>query len=173
MINFLRKAAKGAFGMYPRNIKKNCLIAPTSSFAYPKNLHIGSWVSIGERCFIEAKGGVDIGDGTVISSHVTILSSSHDYNNSESMPYGGRDILRSVSIKRAVWIGYGAMILPGVTIGDGAIIGAGAVVTKDVAAGCVVGGNPAQIIKQRKGKEWEKLITSNKYRIKLKLGEYK
>jgi virginiamycin A acetyltransferase len=48
-----------------------------------------------------------------------------------------------------VWLGYGATIMPGVTIGDGAIIAAKAVVTKDVAPYTIVGGNPAQVIRQR------------------------
>ncbi len=49
-----------------------------------------------------------------------------------------------------VWLGYGAIILPGVTIGDGAIIGAGTVVTKDVPPYAIVGGNPAKVIRFRK-----------------------
>ncbi len=52
-----------------------------------------------------------------------------------------------------VWIGHGATIMPGVTIGDGAIIATGSVVTRDVAPFTIVGGNPAQVIRQRFGDE--------------------
>lgn len=52
-----------------------------------------------------------------------------------------------VSLGKNVWIGSGAMILPGVSIGDNAVVAAGSVVTKDVAAGTVVAGNPARFIK--------------------------
>ena len=51
-----------------------------------------------------------------------------------------------VNIGQDVWIGGGAIILPGVTIGDGAIVGAGSVVTKDVAPGVTVVGNPARVV---------------------------
>jgi maltose O-acetyltransferase len=115
--------------------------------------------------FLEAKGGISIEDGVVISSRVTILSSSHDHNSHESMPYDGRDVLRPVRLKKAVWIGYGALILPGVTIGEGAIVGAGAVVTKDVEPGAIVGGNPAHVIGVRKNDNWRELIANNEYRV--------
>lgn len=62
-----------------------------------------------------------------------------------SMPEPGSDTV----VGNDVWFGTGAMIMPGVTIGDGAIIAAGAVVAKDVAPYTVVGGNPAQLIKER------------------------
>ncbi|MCR6658810.1 MAG: CatB-related O-acetyltransferase [Asticcacaulis sp.] len=56
---------------------------------------------------------------------------------------------RDTVIRHDVWIGHGATIMPGVTIGSGAIIASGAVVTKDVAPYTIVGGNPAQVIRQR------------------------
>ena len=55
---------------------------------------------------------------------------------------------KPVLLKRNCWIGAGATILPGVTVGENAVIGAGAVVTKDVEANTVVGGNPARVIKR-------------------------
>jgi len=58
-----------------------------------------------------------------------------------------------IEIGRDVWIGMGAIILPGVTIGDGSIISAGAVVTSDVAAGTMVSGAPARLVKLRPGND--------------------
>ena len=52
-----------------------------------------------------------------------------------------------------VWIGYGTIVMPGVTIGDGAVVAAASVVTKDVPPYAIVGGNPAQVIKMRFGEE--------------------
>ena len=61
----------------------------------------------------------------------------------------GLEFGRPVTIGADVWIGGGALIMPGVTIGDGAVIGAGSVVTRDVAAGVTVAGNPARVIKAK------------------------
>lgn len=163
-IGLLKQCVKIALGSFPKKYD-DCEIAPSCSFACPENLSLGRWVYIGPKSFLEAKGGVSIEDGVVISSRVTILSSSHDYDSYESMPYDGRDVLRPVQLKKGAWIGYGALILPGVTIGEGAIVGAGAVVTKDVQPGEIVGGNPAQVIGFRKNENWRQLIANNKYRV--------
>jgi maltose O-acetyltransferase len=58
-----------------------------------------------------------------------------------------------ITIGSHVWIGAGATVLPGVTIGDKAVIAAGAVVTKDVPESCLVGGVPAQVIRNLNGDE--------------------
>ena len=60
----------------------------------------------------------------------------------------GYEIAKAISIGKHVWIGGGAIILPGITVGDEAVIGAGSVVTKDVRAKTLVAGNPARIIKE-------------------------
>lgn len=166
-IGSLKKCVKIALGSFPK-IYDDCDIAPSCSFACPKNLSLGRWVYIGPKSFLEAKGGVSIEDGVIISSCVTILSSSHDYDSYESIPYDGRDVLRPVQLKKGAWICYGALILPGVTIGEGAIVGAGAVVTKDVQPGEIVGGNPAVVIGLRKNENWRQLIANNNYRLKFK-----
>ena len=163
-IGSLNKRIKIALKCFPQNYD-DCEIAHSCSFACPENLSLGRWIYIGPKSFIEAKGGISIEDGAVISSHVTILSSNHDYNYPASIPYGGRDALKPVRIKQGAWICYGAIILPGVTIGEGAIVGAGAVVTKDVQPGHMVGGNPAKIIGARKNENWRQLIANKKYRV--------
>ncbi len=163
-ISSLNKHIKIISNSFPQHYD-DCDIAHSCSFAYPKNLSLGRWIHIGAQSFLEAKGGISIEDGAVISSRVTILSSNHDYNSSESIPYGGRDAMKPVRIKQGAWICYGALILPGVTIGEGAIVGAGAVVTKEVKPGHIVGGNPAQIIGARKNEDWRQLIANNKYRV--------
>lgn len=85
---------------------------------------------------------VYIGENTRFSWGNTIITSSHDPNDFETV------IAKPVRIGRNVWVTSQCIILPGVTIGDGSIIGAGSVVTKDVPPNCLVAGNPAKIIRQ-------------------------
>jgi acetyltransferase-like isoleucine patch superfamily enzyme len=108
-------------------------------------------LSIGENSFVSVNSRitcideVTIGDNTAISWNVQILDT--DFHN---LVVNGerKKETKPVKIGNKVWIGTNATILKGVTIGDGAIIAAGAVVTKDVPEGCLVGGNPAKIIKE-------------------------
>lgn len=127
----------------------SCDIHETVGFSFHARIQIGDYVKIGERCFLEGRGGINIGDGVIFAPEVTILSSSHDYDDPRFLPYGPADNMRQVKICRGVWLGYRSMVRPGVTIGDGAVIGMGSLVVKDVPAGGVVGGNPARILKQR------------------------
>ena len=86
-----------------------------------------------------------IGNNVFIGPNVSIYTACHpleaDARNS------GVEWAKPVTIGNSVWIGGGATILPGVTVGDGTVIGAGALVTRDVPAGALVGGNPARIIR--------------------------
>lgn len=105
----------------------------------PGSLHIGDQVDVGEFTHIRASGGVTIGSRVLIASHVVITSRAHPV----ALPRYGIAHDAPVTIEDDVWIGAGAMILPGVTVGRGAIVAAGAVVTKTVAPMTVVAGVPA------------------------------
>lgn len=117
-------------------------------------ISIGKECSIGEYNHITSTNKIIIGDHLLTGRWVTITDNSHgdtDYASLLTNPI--MRIVKSkgpVIIGNNVWIGDKATILPGVTIGDGAVIAANAVVTKDVPAYSVVGGNPARIIKQAK-----------------------
>ncbi len=88
-----------------------------------------------------ARGGVTIEDNAAIAANVQILTNNHD-------PYEREVLLcKPVLIKKGAWIGAGATILPGVTVGKYAIVGAASVVTKDVPNYVVVVGNPAKVVK--------------------------
>ena len=163
------KWVKKIRGQFPRD-DNECEISHTVSFASVMNVKLGRWIFIGPKCFIDAKGTVSIEDGVILSSRVTILSSSHSYISEYLIPYGGDDIKKPVILKRGVWVGFGAIILPGVTIGEGAIVGAGAVVTKNIEPGAIVGGNPAKLIGRRESEKWFDLINDQKYYIKNKMG---
>lgn len=109
----------------------------------PENVCIGSRCSIAEFTHFWGGGGVAIGDDVLIASHVVITSLTHDKHATR---YRDSLLRAPVTIEDNVWIGAGAIILPGVTLGRGAIVGAGAVVTRDVPSGAVVCGVPARAI---------------------------
>lgn len=108
---------------------------------FPKQITFGKHVFINHNFTAMSIGGIEFGDNVQIGPHVTIVTDNHDFRN--------RYVLRcsKVVIGNNVWIGAGASIMPGVHIGDNAVIAGGAVVTKDVPAGAVAGGNPAKIIR--------------------------
>ncbi len=78
----------------------------------------------------------------MIGPEVALLTANHDFADHWVLLCG------KIHIKRNAWIGARAVILPGVTVGENAVVAAGAVVTKDVQANTVVGGNPARVIRR-------------------------
>ena len=108
----------------------------------PHMVSIGKEVVVMPGCLMMAAGGITIGDGTMIAANVQLISNNHDLYERQVIT------CRPVNIGRNVWIGAGATILPGVTIGDHAVVGAASGVTKDVAADTIVAGNPARFIKR-------------------------
>lgn len=109
---------------------------------YGFNIHIGTGVFLNFNCVILDVVEVKIGDGTQIGPAVQIYAADHPRDPLTRK--AGLEFGRPVSIGRNVWIGGGALIMPGVTIQDDAIIGAGSVVAKDVGAEATVKGNPAR-----------------------------
>ncbi len=103
---------------------------------------LGDGVFLNFNCIILDVVEVVIGDGTQIGPAVQIYAADHP-RDAETRKTG-LEFGRPVRIGNDVWIGGGAIILPGVTIGDDAVIGAGSVVTRDVATGQTVAGNPAR-----------------------------
>lgn len=124
----------------------------------PDRLSIGEKVIVGTHCWIACNGS--IGNGVLISSHVGIVGRrDHDANaigylmsdapwilDYHARPRTDAD---AVTIEDDVWIGFGAIVLSGVTVGRGAIVAAGALVVKDVAPYAIVGGSPAKQIGSR------------------------
>jgi maltose O-acetyltransferase len=109
---------------------------------YGFNIFIGRGVFLNFNCVLLDVGTIHIGDATQIGPAVQIYAADHPRDAETRRACLERG--KPVWIGRAVWIGGGAIVLPGVTLGDGAIIGAGSVVTRDVAAGETVKGNPAR-----------------------------
>jgi acetyltransferase-like isoleucine patch superfamily enzyme len=109
--------------------------------------------------YIDCSGGVTIGSYFHTGKSLTILSSNHNWRSKVSLPYDRISILKPVVIGRAVWFGSNVTIAPGISIGDGAVVAGGSVVVKDVAAGTVVGGNPAVKIAERDAVVFKKLMS--------------
>lgn len=141
---FFRRALFRGFGM---KIGERSVIDSGSYYLEPSKLVVGIGSHINEGCLLDARGGVIIGNSVSISHQVKIMTGSHDINSNDF-----KGVFAPVRIEDYAWVGVGAIILKGVTIGRGAIVAAGAVVTKDVPPMKVVGGVPAHEIAVRQGK---------------------
>ena len=119
-------------------------IRPPFYCDYGFNIRLGRGVFLNFNCVILDVVEVSIGDRTQIGPAVQIYCADHPRDAAQRRE--GLEFGQPVRIGCDVWIGGGAIILPGVTIGDEAILGAGSVVTRDVARGTTVAGNPARRI---------------------------
>lgn len=111
---------------------------------FGQNIHVGNNFHADYNCTMLDLAEIRIGDNCLIGPDVGIYTAGHRLH-----PKGRtRDVYgMPITIGNDVWIGGHSTILPGVTVGDGAVIAAGSVVTKDVPARTLVGGNPAMLIK--------------------------
>jgi maltose O-acetyltransferase len=118
----------------------------------PLYVDYGSNITIGARTFVNYNltaldvAAITIGEDCQIGPNVQLLTPTHPLE-----PQPRRDKLEAaqpITIGDNVWLGGGAIVLPGVTIGDNSVVGAGAVVTKDVPANVVVVGNPARPVRE-------------------------
>lgn len=124
-------------------VGEGCNIRPPFHCDYGYNISLGRGVFLNFNCCILDVVAVSIGDMTQIGPGVQILTADHPRD-----PVQRRQMLdfgRPIRIGANVWIGGGALIMPGVTIGDDTIIGASSVVTRDVPAGSIAVGNPARL----------------------------
>ncbi len=124
------------------HVGKGCFLEAPFHCAYGLNIHLGNSVYFNTGCVVLDTAPVRVGDGTMFGPNVHIYCAHHAKDAANRTR--GLEIGLPVTIGSQVWIGGGAILLPGVTIGDNATIGAGSVVTKDVAAGATVVGNPAR-----------------------------
>ncbi len=133
------------------------IMGDLSQFSISPSSHLKSGT------YIETSGGVHIGSYFHPGRGLTIFSTNHNYESTESIPYDSVVLRRPVVIGDFVWCGSNVTIVPGVTIGEGAVIGAGSVVTRDVPPMAVVGGNPARVIKYRDAAIFSELKAAGKF----------
>ena len=154
---WLLASIPGEFGIYVRRkalskyfkkVGTNLRIFPNLRVRNPQLLSLGDNVSLGNDCFIQAAGEVDISDNVVLGPGVKIWSANHVYG--KGMPVTSHEYeFKRVEIKRNVWLAANAFIMPGCELGEGTIVSAGSVVgAKKYPPHCVIAGNPARIIKK-------------------------
>jgi len=119
------------------------VIRPPFHCDYGFNIRLGAGAFVNFNCVILDVVEVRIGDRTQIGPGVQILTADHPRD--PALRASGLEFGRPVRIGRNVWIGAGAIILPGVSIDDDALVGAGSVVTRDVPAGAIAFGSPARV----------------------------
>ncbi len=113
-------------------------------FITGRHTTIGNHTVINRRCYLDGRGGLQIGDNVNISPEVYFVSLTHDVNSPRFTL-----VPKNVVIEDFVWIGARAIIMPGVKISKGGVVGTGAVVTSDVAEYTIVAGVPARKIGDR------------------------
>lgn len=128
-----------------RECGEDVFISPKAVIWPESGLRVGKKVQIHSFTHIFAGGGVTIGDYTMVSAGCSIASVTHPVEH--GCRREAAQIEKPVVIGKNVWLGTGAIILPGISIGDNAVIGAGAIVTHDVLASNVVAGNPARVLR--------------------------
>jgi maltose O-acetyltransferase len=108
-------------------------------------------IRLGQRCFINYNcvfldcAAIEIGDDLQMAPAVQLYTAYHPLDRATRA--AGWEAAKPIRIGDGVWIGGGAIVLPGVTIGDGCVVGAGSVVTRDLPAGALAVGNPARVVR--------------------------
>lgn len=160
---------------YILNLKKknfkyfgeNVIFKGCGEIFHEENISIHNHVRIGRDYFLMGIGGIEIGEGTIISRNVCIHSGNHDFKKDDYLPYNVTYLKSQIVIGKGVWIGQNVNILPGVTIGDGAIIGMGTTISKNVLKGEIVVGAASRSIGFRSNDNLKKLIDDEKYISKI------
>ncbi|AUZ80386.1 sugar O-acetyltransferase [Aeromonas sp. ASNIH1] len=125
-------------------LAQGAFICPPFYCTYGHHIHLGkgSYINMGATLLDNAP--IRIGAEVMIGPNVQIYTGAHALDADERIQ--GVETALPVTIEDRVWIGGGAILLPGVTIGREAVVGAGSVVTRDVPAGARVAGNPARLL---------------------------
>lgn len=134
----------------------NLWITPPFYVDYGNNIYFGDHCEVNMNCTFLDDNRIIIGDHALIAPNVQIYTAFHPTNAAERFGAPREDgsfafcktQTAPVVIGNSVWIGGGAIILPGVTIGDNVVIGAGSVVTRDIPSNCVAYGNPCRVMRR-------------------------
>jgi acetyltransferase-like isoleucine patch superfamily enzyme len=140
------------YGRLFRSHGRRFVFSPTDFFSY-HTIVVGDDVYIGPGAYFSAVKGISIGNGVMFGPHVSIVGGDHN-TELTGQPMFKNHVKREtddlpITICDDVWVGTGATILKGVTVGRGAIIAAASVVTRNVAPYSVVAGCPARVIRMR------------------------
>ncbi|HBK72106.1 MAG TPA: acyltransferase [Flavobacteriaceae bacterium] len=146
----IRKYIKVSFWkQYFKTTGENLVIHPSVLIRGAHNISIGNNVNINHGAELYGAGGLTIGNGSMIAYHVMIFTDSRKFKSDQLLKSLKGRIVKPVKIGEDVWIGAGALIMPGVIIANHAIIAAGSVVTTNISEWEIAGGNPAKKIGSR------------------------
>jgi maltose O-acetyltransferase len=121
-------------------------VKPPVRCDYGYNVAVGDDFFANYGCVFLDATSISFGDRCMLGPGVHVYAVTHPIDPDERAT--GRERGRPVTVRDDVWIGGRAVLNPGVTVGDGAVVASGAVVTEDVPARTVVGGNPARVIRE-------------------------
>ena len=127
-------------------IGQNSIVEPPFYCSYGQNIHIGDHVYLNVSCTILDNNEVHIGQYVMIGPAVQIYTAAHALQAEARIQ--GFEEAKAIVIEDNVWLGGGAILLPGVRIGRNAVVGAGAVVSRSVPTNMIVAGNPARVIRE-------------------------
>lgn len=155
ILNFFRHSTTYfAFGLRYlalNRLAKSCgekvVIFPGVYLKHISNLEIGTNVTIHEMSYIDAYGGVKIGNDVAISHGVSIVSFDHDINFDKSNFKNCPPLIGKIEIQNNVWIGSGVRILKGVTISENSILAASCLINKSCEPNSIMAGVPAKLVK--------------------------
>ncbi|ROS73338.1 sugar O-acetyltransferase [Cellulomonas sp. PhB143] len=120
-------------------------VEPPLHVAYGANVTVGDDVYVNTNLTLVDDVGVTLGDRVMVAPNVTITTTGHPVH--PDLRRGGGQFSAPVVVEDDVWLGAGAVLLPGVTVGRGSVVAAGSVVTADVPPGVVVAGVPARVLR--------------------------
>ncbi|MCC8166824.1 MAG: sugar O-acetyltransferase [Planctomycetes bacterium] len=122
-------------------VDETFILRPPFYADFGRNIRVGKNVFINHNCTFMDRGGITLEDDVLIAPKVNLVTLNHLIHPSERRT----TVCAPITIKRNAWIGLGATIMPGVTIGENAIVAASALVTRDVPPNTVVAGIPATV----------------------------
>lgn len=126
------------------------LFYPGARISHSYGIRAGESLAINSGALIDGRGGLTFGDHVMVGPYAVIVTSDHDYMQTEKPMMRVDHVMKPVTIGNDVWIGAHAVISGGVIIGNGVVVAAGAVVTESVDDWAVVGGVPAIVIRKRR-----------------------
>ncbi len=127
-------------------------IQPGTTIVFAERITIGTNFGVNSGCYINGIGGITIGNYVLIGSNVTISSGMHPISGMAPPIFARPSKPKPIIIHDDVWIGAGAVIMPGITLAKGSVIGANSVVTKDTEEYSISVGAPARKIADRRDK---------------------
>ncbi len=148
------KNTKALLGKLLGHIGNNVWISPPFFCDYGENISIGDNTFINSNCVLLDDNKIQVGENVLIAPFVQIYTASHPVKASDRIKLNDKNeapyvtFTKPVTIGNNVWIGGGAIIMPGVVIGDNVTIGAGSIVTKNIPSDVMAFGNPCKVIKK-------------------------